>query len=515
MKRIKINILLSCAFFYVTINAQNLKLAEIFNDGAVLQRNSKVTLWGYSTKESLVNITIQNKQFQTKTDKQGKWNVDLSSLKEGGPFSMKVISAFDTIKLNNIFVGEVWVAGGQSNMAFPLRSAAGGKDEILTVNHNIHFVMIPYKPYEDFKIKGDMNWYAASSDNVASISAVAYYFAKVLQQKLNVPVGIICCYKGGSYAETWMSRNWLLRNTETSPIVDSYDNYIAKLGKEKYDGQYADFELKTKVYQDSLKSGFSIAKVPKEPMGEKHFNRPAALYHNMLEQIMPYSVKGVIWYQGEQNAGRAHQYRTLFPLLIDEWRNDFKNPDMPFIFVQLTNYGKNVSNNNSTWAEMREAQLFTWQKVKNTGMAVTIDVGDKDNIHPIQKEPVGKRLAASALNTVYGFNIPYSGPVYKSVEFKGNTAILTFDFVYEGLVAKDELKGFTICGSDKNFVSAKAEIKNNQVIVYNENISSPVAVRYAWANSTDGNLFNKANFPATPFRTDDFKSVTDEKKSDL
>ena len=515
MKHIKFNILIIFVFCHVSINSQNLKVAEIFNDGAVLQRDSKVTLWGSAASESLISVSIQNKQFYSKSDIYGKWKVNLSSLKEGGPYTLKVFTAHDTIKLSNIFVGEVWIASGQSNMAFPLRSAAGGKDEILSVNKNLHFVTIPFKPYEEFKIKGDMNWHTASIDNVSSISAVAYYFAKDLQQKLNVPIGIICCYKGGSYAESWMSRYWLLKDKVTSPIVESYDNYITKLGKEKYNEQYADFELRTKAFQDSLKSGFSAAKTPKEPMGEKHFNRPEALYHNMLEQIMPYTIKGVIWYQGEQNVGRAYQYRTLFPSLIDEWRTDFKNPELPFMFVQLTSYGKNESDNQSSWAELREAQLLTWQKVKHTGMAVTIDVGEKDNIHPIQKESVGKRLAYNALHTVYGFDIAYSGPVFKYVEFKQNKAILTFDFMYEGLLPKEELKGFTICGSDKNFVPAKAEILNNQVIVYSENVSLPIAVRYGWANSTDGNLFNRANFPATPFRTDNFKSKTEGKKSDL
>ena len=346
------------------------------------------------------------------------------------------------------------------------------------------------------------------------MSAVGYYFAKDLQKKLNVPVGVICCYKGGSGAETWMTREWLLKDPITTPIVENYESYLSNMGKQKYEELFSNYEEETKAYRDSVKAGNTKVVAPKEPMGEKNFNRPYGLYHTMLERCIPYSVKGAIWYQGEHNSGRAEQYRTLFPALIAEWRNDFKNPDMPFLFVQLANYGKADTNNRPIWPELREAQLLTWQKVQHTGMAVTMDIGVKDNIHPPRKEQVGKRLAVIAFNTVYGINVPYSGPVYKSVEFKGNQAVLSFDFVYRGLKTDGELQGFTISGADKNFLPANAKIKGNQIVVYAEGISKPVAVRYGWANWSDGNLFNSADLPASPFRTDDFPMLTAGKKTD-
>jgi sialate O-acetylesterase len=198
--------------------------------------------------------------------------------------------------------------------------------------------------------------------------------------------------------------------------------------------------------------------------------------------------------------------------MIEQWRTDFHNPDMPFLFVQLSNYDVPTSIGKPIWAELREAQLMTWQKVKRTGMAVSIDVGDKTNIHPTQKEPVGKRLAASALNNVYGMKIPYSGPLYKSMKVESNLAILTFDFVYDGFMNDEELKSFTICGADHQFVSAKAVIKNNQLVISSDSVAKPVAVRYGWSNWTDANLKNKAGFPATPFRTDDFPMITANQK---
>jgi sialate O-acetylesterase len=515
MKIYKSFLLYFALFLCLGISAQNLKLADIFNEGAVLQRNAKVSVWGTSTSLATISIIIQGKQYQSNSDKTGNWTIDLSNLKEGGPYVMNVISEKDTIKLKEIYVGEVWIAGGQSNMAFMLENALGGKEEIANAtNKNIRFVMVPYKPYKEYKTKGDLNWHTATTENVSQMSAVAYYYAKDLQQKLNVPVGVICCYKGGSGAETWMTRDWLLKSPETAPIVEKYENYMSDLGNEKYMQLITNYEKEIKAYRDSVKAGNKSLKAPSEPMGPQNFNRPYGLYQTMLLSVIPYSVKGAIWYQGEHNASRAKQYQTLFPLMIKEWRADFKNPDMPFFFVQLPGYANADARNRPTWHEQREAQLLTWKNLPHTGMVVTNDLGTKDNIHPTNKQPVGKRMAAIAFNQVYGFNIPYSGPVFKSVRLEGNHAVLSFDFVEKGLKADGELLGFTICSDNRNFVPAKAEIKDNKIIVSAEGITKPVAVRYDWSNWTIGNLKNSAGFQATPFRTDDFPLITENTKTD-
>jgi sialate O-acetylesterase len=506
--KFKINALLLLFFCQLSFS-QELSLNEIFNDGIVLQQNSRVLVWGNALPLSDVKIEIQGKSFKSKADAKGNWTIALKNLKAGGPYSMTTYSSNDSIRLNEVYVGEVWIAGGQSNMAFMLRNSDNGKEEIAqSTNKNIRFVMVPYKAFEGDKKRGDMNWRTATTENIASISAVAYYFAKELQAKLNVPIGLICCYKGGSGADTWTSRNSLLNKPELAAYVENYEKYISKLNNEDYRALVNKYESDSKTYNDSIKAGKTGLKKPSEPMGEQNYNRPAGLYNTMLKLIIPYTVKGTIWYQGEHNSNRAYLYRSLFPTMIEQWRTDFKNPNMPFLFVQLPSYANADATNRAIWPELREAQLLTWQKVKNTGMAVTIDLGEKNNIHPTNKEPVGKRLSAIAFKNVYGIEIPYSGPVYKSVKYSENKAILSFNFVYNGLIAEGVLNGFTICGSDKKFVPAEAKIVNNKVIVTANGIDKPIAVRYGWANWCEANLKNKEGFMATPFRTDDFELLT-------
>jgi sialate O-acetylesterase len=495
-------------FLCIASNAQKLTLGELFNEGVVLQQNVKVEVWGTAAPSEQIIVGLQGKKFKATSNENGNWTLNLSPLKAGGPFEMVVNSDSETLKINEVYVGEVWIAGGQSNMGFQLEKSDGAKVEIANANNkNIRFVLVPVVNYEGEKVRGDMNWRSATTENVGPMSGVAYYFAKQMQEKLNVPVGIICCYKGGTAAEVWMSRETLLKNPDHAPIVTSYEEYLADMGKEKYDELYLVYQKNLKIYFDSVRAGHKAAR-PVEPMGEKHYKRPYGLYNTMVKRIIPYTAKGVIWYQGEANATRSEQYRTLFPALIDEWRSDFKNSKMPFFFVQLSNYNHPAYGTKPTWAELREAQLFTWQNVKNTGMAVSMDVGNKNDIHPTDKKPVGERLAANALNVVYGHKIPYSGPVYKSVKFNNNKAILNFDFVYSGLISEGELKGFTISGKDGIFVDAKAEISGNQIVVSADGIESPVAVRYGWSNWSEGNLKNNDGFPATPFRTDNFELMT-------
>jgi len=505
----KFVILSAGLFLCILLNAQKLTLAEIFNEGAVLQQNSKVLVWGKSEPQQQVNIEIQGRKFSSVSDNFGKWTITLKSLKAGGPFAMKTYTGKDTLTLKEIYIGEVWIAAGQSNMGWTLDKSDGGTEEVANAaNKNIRFVMVPVLTYEGDKSKGDMNWRTATTENVAPMSGVAYFFAKELQKKLNVPVGIICCYKGGTAAEVWMSRDYLLKNPEHAPIVESYETYMKNLGMEKYNTLYDQYEKDFRLYGDSLKAGFKNAVHPVEPMGDKHYKRPYVLYDFMQKRIIPYTSKGVIWYQGEANAQRAEQYQTLFPALIQEYRDDFKNQKLPFLFVQLANYDHPAYGNSPIWAELREAQLMTWQKVKNTAMVVTMDVGEKNSIHPINKKPVGERLAACAFNQVYGLKNPFSGPIYKNVKFKDDKAILSFNYIYGGLCADGELKGFTICGIDRKFVPAKAKIENNKVIVSSDQVKEPVAVRYSWLNWSDGNLKNTEGFPASPFRTDNFELLT-------
>ncbi|MDR0419304.1 MAG: sialate O-acetylesterase, partial [Prevotellaceae bacterium] len=418
--------------------------------------------------------------------------------------------------IDSVYVGEVWLAGGQSNMAWQLAKDLNGKQAVNeATNTKIKLLMVPQIYYEGHKVKNNsLKWKNATGDDVGEMSAVAYYFAKELQGNLGVPVGIVCCYKGGTAAEVWMSKESLEKNADFKPILIRYDSILSSYGENGYQEAYDVYTKELREYRNAVKANDATAKRPTEPMGSYSYKRPVGLYESMLKKIIPYTFRGTIWYQGEANASRAEQYQKLFPALIKLWRDDFKNPKMPFLFVQLSNYDHPNYGQNPNWAELREAQLKTWDNVSHTAMAVSIDVGNKNDIHPIEKQPVGERLAAAALATVYGSKIEYSGPVYKKFTIKENYILLDFNHVGNGLAIKNgsELKGFFICGDDKQFTPAQAEIVGNQIKVWADNIQKPTAVRYGWANYTDANLFNKNGFPATPFRTDNFDLITKGKK---
>lgn len=262
------------------------------------------------------------------------------------------------------------------------------------------------------------------------------------------------------------------------------------------------------------KIGFDTKVLGPKPHSPNDPNRPTVLFNSMLHPLIPYAIRGAIWYQGESNAGRAYQYQTLFPTMIEDWRSQWNQGDFPFLFVQLANFMElQTEPKDDDWAELREAQLMTLT-LPNTGMAVTIDIGNASDIHPKNKQDVGKRLALNALNLVYDKEIEYSGPIYKRNEIEGNKIRLTFDHVGSGLTApnNEALKGFSIAGSDKNFYWAKAEIEGNSIVVWNDKIENPVSVRYAWASNPICNLYNKEGLPASPFRTDSWTGITEEKK---
>lgn len=508
----KVAILFVLLFPFLAFSS-TFQLANIFNEGVVLQRNAKVEIWGTGIPGEKVKIEIQNKQENTEVNAEGYWSVILPALKAGGPYKLKAVSSQKNIILEEVYVGEVWIAGGQSNMAWQLEKSENAKEHIANAkNENIRFVLVPQVYYEGHQVKGSMDWHTATTEDVGKMSGIAYFFAKDLQEKLQVPIGIICCYKGGTPAESWMDREAILSNPLHAPIVQNYESYLQRMGEAKYNSLYFTYEEEMKLYRDSVKKGFVNAARPKEPMGEKNYKRPCGLYNTMVKPIVPYTVKGIVFYQGEANAPRSEQYQTLFPDLIQAWRNDFNNPEMPFFFVQLAAYD-HPGYRGPVWAELREAQLKTWQSVKNTGMVVTMDVGEKNDIHPIYKEPVGKRLALFALNQVYGYKTAYSGPVFKKADFKGNEVVVKFDYVDKGLTSNGELKGFVVCGSDSVFVPAKAVISGNKVVVSSDQVTRPVAVRYNWDNWGEGNLKNSAGLPASPFRTDNFKLITSGVKS--
>jgi len=349
------------------------------------------------------------------------------------------------------------------------------------------------------------NWSVCTPKTVAGFSAVAYFFGRQLHRELNIPVGLVQTCWGGTPAEAWTRHEVLGGDPELKPIVERFEqawsNYLQKM--DDYSQELANWLVVAKQVQ---KRGGATPEEPKKPRPPKMSKAPSCLYNAMITPLIPYGIRGAIWYQGESNVDRAYQYRRLFPAMIENWRKDWRQGDFPFYYVQIApfRYGKEFAG-----AELREAQLMTLS-VPNTGMAVTMDIGNVDDIHPKNKQDVGRRLAFWALAKTYRREgIAYSGPIYRSIRAEGNRIRLFFDYVGEGLVARGgPLTDFTIAGADRNFVEAKAEIDGDTIVAMSNKVIKPVAVRFAWSNAAVPNLFNKEGLPASSFRTDAWPGVT-------
>ena len=496
----------------------------LFTDGAILQRGQAVPVWGTARDGEKVSVTLGDQKLTT-TAADGTWRVELKPLTAGGPFTL-TITGDNTVTVNNVLVGEVWVCSGQSNMEFPFSHAANAAEEgpravypkirMFTVNKTVSIQPLP-------EVKG--SWVECSPESVGDFSAVGYFFARDLYQKLGIPVGMIHTSWGGTPAQAWTSIEGLGKDPElksyAAAATSALNNYPAAVAA--FQPKIVEFkaakaaweETVGKPYQESLKvwneetakaktAGQPLPpkpvlaspqpNMPKAPGGNQ--NSETTLFNGMLNPIIPYAIKGAIWYQGEANASQSRLYRNLFPAMIADWRTRWNQGNFPFLFVQIAPF-------NGQPPEIREAQMLTLTKSPNTAMAVTSDVGEATDIHPTQKEPVGQRLALAARALAYGEKLEYSGPLYQSLATKGDKITLTFTHTGGGLVAKDgELKGFTIAGADGNFVPAKAEIEGSNIMVSAAGVTEPKAVRYGWANVPDVNLYNKDGLPASPFRTD-------------
>jgi sialate O-acetylesterase len=471
------------------------KVNNLFSDGAVLQQGRAVPVWGTGKEGERVTVKVQD-QAATTTVKDGRWLVRLKPLKAGGPFVMTVTGE-NTITINNVLVGEVWVCSGQSNMAFALSRAANAAEAIAAAGDpQLRLFTVPHAAADTPATDVSGSWKESTPETAPSFSAVAWFFGRDLRRALKVPVGLIHSSVGGTPAEAWTARAALEGDPELRETLDQYAQQV-----KRYDPAAAAAQRKQALAKH--KQAVARAKAEgKEPppapraATDPRGKRPSGLYNAMIAPLQPYAIAGAIWYQGEANAGRAAQYQKLFPAMIQSWRQAWGQGEFPFLFVQIAPHQKMTP-------EIREAQLLTWQKLPRTGMAVTTDVGNETDIHPTQKEPVGTRLALAARAIAYGEKVEYSGPVYGSMKVKGDSAVLSFTHLDGGLVVKDgELKGFTIAGADGNFVAAQATISEGKVVVTSPSVAKPVAVRYGWASTPDVNLFNKEGLPATPFRTD-------------
>ncbi len=482
------------------------KLPAVFSDHMVLQQGTSVAVWGWAEEGEQVVVQYRDQVVETRA-KNGKWQVKLAPMKASTrPFSLRVLAS-NRIELKNVVVGEVWVASGQSNMQWALRQSANWEAAAAaSANPNLRLFYVPRvkAPQPVADIQGQYNnarpaWTVASPETTPDFSAVAYFFGRDLQKALGVPVGIIHTSWGGSPAEVWISEPVLAGNPAyKKDILDAYP-----VAMKNYETAKARFpEVLAKAKADGAKT---LPQAPREPW------RPTELYNSMIHPLIPFAIKGAIWYQGESNAGRAWQYRTLFADMIKNWRQDWGLGSFTFLTVQLAPFTKILPEPaDSNWAELREAQIVASRNVGNAGTVVITDVGEENDIHPKQKEPVGARLALQARKLAYGEAILASGPTYRSVSFSGGKATVTFTDVGQGLEARGgDLKGFSICGADGKFVWADAKIVGKDKVELSSGaVKQPTAVRFGWANFPVVNLWNKDGLPAHPFRTDSFPLTT-------
>jgi len=461
-----------------------LSVAGIFGDGMVLQQQTAAAIWGQAKPKAKVTIKTswQKKAVVTTADKTGSWKTTIDTPKAGGPFTIEVISGSQRKRFKDVLSGEVWFCTGQSNMQWKMRGFGPDhwKEDVQKANQpGIRLCEVQQKLALEPQADNRVSWSACSPKRVLSFSAVAYFFGNRLHQELGVPIGLISTNWGGSSAEAWVNPDVLRRDfPEFKDTLNGYDGLMKQHGV---------------VHANRGKP--------------KGFNQrmPGVLYNQMIHPFVPFSCRGVIWYQGESNVRAPVQYRKLFPALIENWREEWGQGDFPFYFVQIAPF--EYKTEPLPVAMLREAQFQTL-KLPNTGMVVTMDVGLADNIHPKKKKPVGERLALLALAKDYGrTKLVYSGPEFIGHEIDKKRVRLKFEHVGGGLASRDDkpLSHFTIAGKDRVFHPATAKIDGDTIVVSSPKVARPAAVRFAWGNADEPNLMNKDGLPSSSFRTDDWE----------
>ena len=494
----------------------DVKLPALISDNMVLMQDSKSNVWGWADPGEKVKVTLGDKTASATADDKGKWSVKLEGLGADSRKDM-IVAGKNTITIKNVAVGEVWAASGQSNMEFGVKGGLNADQEIAaSANPDIRVFTVTKKgsktPLDDCTGK----WEVAGPLTAGHFSAVGYFFVRELQQKMKCPVGLIHTSWGGTPVETWIPESGMKSNPAFGEHWEKkMTAYPA--AKEAYDRQVA---ASKDAAEKAKAEGKPAPRGPRAPEGPDSLSgAPSGLYNGMIAPVAPYTIRGAIWYQGESNAGPNNRgnmdlYGQLFPTMILSWRYEFSRAqgvprdesEFPFLFVQLANFQKRLADPaDSYWAQIREAQLGTLE-IPRTGMAVTIDVGEANDIHPKNKQEVGHRLALSALAQVYFNEMEYSGPLYGGMQIEDGKIRLNLSNA-QGLKTSDggPIKGFALAGEDKKFHWAKAEIEGDHVVVSCPEVPIPVAIRYGWADNPDCNLINSAGLPASPFRSDKWK----------
>lgn len=476
--------LMTVLTFGLTSRAE-VKMPAFFSDNMVMQRNTEANLWGTAKASSTVVVTPgwSDQVYKTKAGKDGKWKISIPTIDAGGPYSITV-SDGEPMTLSNIMLGEVWLCSGQSNMEMPMKGFKNQPVEganmatLKSRNPNIRLFTVKRNsstvPVDD--VTG--SWAEAAPEAVRNFSATAYFFGRQIEDILDVPVGLIVAAWGGSACEAWMNDDMLKAFPEAAVNIPAVGSKI------------------------------------------KSKNRtPSVLFKGMLNPLIGLSMRGVVWYQGEDNWNRAHTYADMFSTMINGWRNLWGQGEFPFYYCQIAPYdyaiitepGKEIINS----AYLREAQAKVENMVSNTGMAVLMDAGWAGGIHPGKKQVAGERLALLALNKTYGIKgIGAESPVYKSMEVKGDTVVVSFDRAPEWIAGKNSFEStqFKLAGEDQVFYPAKAWISRSKVMVKSDKVPNPVAVRYAFENDSEGDLFSTDGLPVSSFRSDDWPDQRPIKK---
>jgi sialate O-acetylesterase len=483
----------------------DVKLPSIISDNMVLQQDSPANVWGWADPGEQITVKFADKSAAATAGSDGKWLAKLEGLTAGATGDLTVAGK-NTLTIKNVAVGEVWVASGQSNMEFTVNRGKDAEEETKAADFPLIRMYTVKKtmaaePAEDTVGK----WQVCTPANVPGFSAVGYFFARRLYQTLKQPIGVIHTSWGGTPAEYWTPKPVLASSPIFKPIFDSWDHAVTTYpqAKTKYEQDLAAWTEETKT---PPAPGTKPPRKPNPPRGSNETDgSPGCLYNGMVAPLTPYGIRGVIWYQGEANAGNAELYKRLFPTLISSWRRAWQIEEMPFLYVQLANYmQRHEQPTDTNWARLREAQLETLE-LPHTGMAVTIDIGESADIHPKNKQDVGLRLALWAEATVYYRDQPYSGPLPSGFQVEDGRVRLTLRNS-EDLKASDggKIKGFAIAGEDRKYYWADVEIQGDHVLVSSPQVPNPVAVRYGWDDDPDCNLINSTGLPASPFRTDDW-----------
>jgi sialate O-acetylesterase len=524
---------LGCAALHADV-----KPAAVFSDHAVLQRDAVVPVWGTAKHGEKLTVTFRGQTLATKADRDGNWRVDLAPMAASTTPADLVVDGSNTITLHDLLVGDVWLCSGQSNMEWPVRCADNAALAVSTAQLPLirHFKVATQMAHEQPAADVQGSWTVCTPDTVPHFTAVGFFFARELQRDLGVPIGLLNITWGGTPIESWLPPATLAASPLAASVAAAWARTVAE-----YPPKKAAYDLKLSEWQKRADAARAAgqpepADQPWRPAGPGQPDEPTVVWQGMMAPVLPFAIRGVLWYQGESNVGREAEYRELFPSLIRGWRDAWaaaaqpptpakepgkrkgrKGDEAPapppaaisaepfaFLFVQLPNYADN-SPAGDAWARLREAQTSALT-LPGTGMAVALDVGDSNSVHPTRKQEVGRRLALLARTLVYGEGVDDAGPTYAEHTIEAGGAIrIRFEHAQIGLVCRGpRVQGFQIAGADRVFQPADARLQGDAIVVSSPVVKAPMAVRYAFANDPQpaGNLYNGAGLPAAPFRTD-------------